>query len=157
MNVKQKRLQIKTIAKALRTHPDAGTAPGDIERINMKLTDSFPQIQLKDQLGGSLPEIIEETENNEHPIIAWLVVARDEGDIIYHAVLINGVSEDRTRVFYVDPEMNLHDCQCDEETGTFIDDMLTVNGHLVKLIVTEKGQKDLLGKMHPLNVRRRTQ
>ena len=155
LQIDQKRLRIRTIAKALRTHPNGGTAPGDIERINSELADSFPHIQVKDQIGGGFNDIREEIdEPKRRPLIAWIVIARDDGDPIFHAVLINGYSRDRTKIYYVDPEMTQENHQCEAEVGDFINNKLTVEGHLIKLVITERGEKDLMGGLHPIRKRR---
>lgn len=153
LGVKQKKLRISTIAKELQTHPDGGTAPGDIERVNALLTESFPQIRLIDKKTGTFLEIQDEIENSR-PIIAWLELVRDEDDILFHAVVINGYSSNLTTIYYVDPAMTVEDHQCDAEVGDFIDEKLGVEGHLIKLETTLKGQKDLMGRIKPLKRRR---
>lgn len=156
LKVDQKRLRVSTIAKALRTHPDIGTIPGDIERINVKLVDSFPQIQVKDQIGGEFKDIRSEIDDEPpRPVIAWLVIAQDDGDSIFHAVVVNGYSEDLTTIYCVDPEMTKENHQREVEVGDFIDNKLTRKGHLVKLVITERGAKDLMGGIHPIKRRRR--
>lgn len=157
LNIDQSRLRVTTIAKALRTHPNIGTIPGDIERINSKLADSFPHIQVKDQIGGEFHDIKNEIDDTTYPkpVIAWIVIAEDEGDQLYHAVLVNGYSEDLTKIYYVDPEMIPENYQCEAEVGDFIDNKLTRGGHLVKLVVTKRGEKDLMGGIHPIKRRRR--
>lgn len=151
LKVSQRRLTINAIAKCTRTHPLEGTIIMDIERINELLIDSVPQISFKDQVGGSLPDIIMELHGeNPVPLIAWILGVEDDGDRIFHSIVINGVPEDRTQIFYVDPARTEDDYQCDEEIGEFLDNKLGVSGRLVKLKISKKGHKDLLGKVHPL-------
>jgi len=154
LNVDQKRLRVRTIAKTTGTHPDIGTIPGNIERINESLKDSFPQIQFHDTIGGEFGDIREEIDNGR-PVIAWLVIAKDEGDTIFHSVLVNGYSEDRTRILYVDPEQTEEHHQRHAEVGDFINNKLTSDGHLVRLSLTLRGEKDLMGGIHPIGRRRR--
>ena len=154
LKVDQRRLRERTIAKTTGTHPDIGTIPGNIERINESLKDSFPQLQFHDAIGGEFRDITEEIDN-DRPVIAWLVVAKDEGDILFHSVVINGYSEDRTRIFYVDPELTEEHHQREAEVGDFISNKLTSEGRLVRLTLTLRGEKDLMGGIHPIGRRRR--
>ena len=154
LGVDQRRLRESTIAKTTGTHPDAGTIPGNIERINDKLNNSFPQMQFRDNIGGEFSDIIEDIDN-KIPVIAWVVVARDEGNIIFHSIVINGYSEDRTRIFYIDPELTHEHFQKEIEVGDFISNKLTSEGHLVRLNLTERGEKDLMGGIHPIGRRKR--
>jgi len=154
LKVDQIKLRVRTIAKTTGTHRDIGTIPGNIERINEKLKDSFPQIQFLDTIGGEFMDIAEEIDN-DRPVIAWLVIAKDEGDTLFHSVVINGYAEDRTRILYVDPELTEEHCQREAEVGDFISNKLTSEGHLVKITLTTRGAKDLMGGIHPIGRRRR--
>ena len=149
LGIKQRRLQLSTIAKAVRAHRDAGTAPGDIELINNALLDSFPEIQMVDRKGGTF-QIIRHEIDEGRPVIAWIVMAEDEGDILYHSVVVNGYDDDLTTLYYVDPEMEEDNYQLQVRVGTFVDDMLTVEGHLIRMQMTIKGQQDLFQRLHPI-------
>lgn len=153
LGVEQRRLSLSMIARELRADPDAGTAPGDIERVNALLIDSFPQVQLRGKIGGNFEEIRAEIDQ-ERPVIAWIEVIRDEQDILRHAVVINGYSSDLRKIFYVDPAMTKDNHQCEVEIGDFVDNKLGVEGHLIKLETTVVGQKDLRGRIRPLKRRR---
>ena len=153
LKVDQKKLRVRTIAKITGTHRDIGTILGNIERINEQLKDSFPQIQFLDTIGGEFMDIAEEIDN-DRPVIAWLVIAKDEGDTLFHSVVINGYAEDRTRILYVDPELTEEHCQREAEVGDFISNKLTSEGQLVKITVTTSGAKDVLGGIHPRGRRR---
>jgi len=156
LNVSQSRLSIHDIAEETRTHPQIGTAWSDIERINDLLKDSFPPISFEVQVGGSLEDIVTELYGeNSRPLIAWIIGVIDDGDTIFHSVVINGVSEDSTRIFYIDPAMTVENHQCEVEIGDFLDKKLGVDGRLVKLVIKNIGQKDLMGKMGPIIRRRR--
>jgi len=55
-----------------------------------------------------------------------------------------------TTLYYIDPEMDEENYQLSAPVGRFIDDMLTVDGHLIKMVITIKGQQDLYQRLHPL-------
>ena len=154
LKVKQKRLSLKKIAGIIGAHPVAGTAPGNIELINNDLLESFPEIALIDGKGGSFQTIRREIDA-ERPLIAWVVIAEDEQDILYHAVVVNGYEEDLTTLYYVDPEMDEENYQLSAPVGRFIDEMLTVDGHLINMVITIKGQQDLYQRLHPLKGKRK--
>lgn len=155
MGIKQKRLRLNSIATKVQAHPEAGTAPGNIELINGALLESFPEIQMIDNKGGTWSDIKNEIDEGR-PIVAWIVIARDEGDIIYHSVVINGYDDALTTLYYIDPEQNEDNYQLSAPIGTFIDDWLTVDGHLIKMKTTIKGQQDLHQRLLPLKgVRKR--
>ena len=155
LRVKQRSLRLRKIARELRTDPDAGTSPGDIERVNTLLLDSFPQIQLRGKKMGTFGEIRDEIDQ-ERPVIAWIELVRDEDDILFHAVVVKGYSSDLSKIFYIDPNKTEDDHQCEAEVGDFIDNKLGVEGHLIKLEITLIGQKDLRGRIRPLKRRRET-
>jgi len=46
--------------------------------------------------------------------------------------------------------MDEENYQLSAPVGRFIDDMLTVDGHLIKMVITIKGQQDLYQRLHPL-------
>ena len=154
LKVMQKRLSLKKIAGIIGAHPVAGTAPGNIELINSALLESFPEISLIDSKGGSFQTIRREIDA-KRPLIAWIVIAADEQDILYHAVVVNGYEEDLTTLYYVDPEMDKENYQLSAPVGRFIDDKLTVDGHLIKMAITIKGQQDLYQRLHPLKGKRK--
>ena len=154
LEVKQKKLTLKKIASIIGAHPVGGTAPGNIELINTALLESFPEVQIVDGKGGSFQVIRKEIDEGR-PLIAWTVIAKDEDDILYHAVVINGYEEDLTTLHYVDPEMEEDNYQLSAKIGRFVDEMLTVDGHLIKMVITIKGQQDLYQRLHPLGRKRK--
>jgi len=149
LGITQKRLRLSTIAKTVRADPEAGTAPGDIELINIALLDSFPEIQIVDSKGGTF-QIIKHEIDERRPVIAWIVIAEDEGDLLFHSVVVNGYNDDLTILYYVDPEMDNMNYQLSVPIGKFVDEMLTVEGHLIRMKITIKGQQDLFLRLHPL-------
>jgi len=154
LKVKQKRLRLSSIAKIVKTHPNGGTAPGDIELINAALLDSFPEIQIVDSKGGTFTDIRKEIDE-EKLVIAWIVVAKDEEDTLFHSIVINGYDDNLTKIFYVDPEMEQNNYQLSAPIGKFIDEMLTVDGHLIRMKITIKGQQDLFKRLLPLKKTRK--
>lgn len=155
LGVDQKRLRLGKIAAILGTHYLAGTPPGAIERINQELGESIPRIQFKSQIGGRFDEIREEIDEGR-PVIAWIDIASVEEDTIRHAVVVTGYDPEKKEIYYVDPEMMVENHEKTVEMGDFIDNKLGVRGHLVKLIITEIGQVDLMGRIVSLKKRRRT-
>ena len=153
LRVKQKRLRISKIAEELGAHYLAGTPPGGIERVIILLADSIPNIQLKSQLSGNFDEIKKEIDE-ERPVITWIEIVGKDGDTIRHAVVVNGYDPEKKEIYYIDPEMAAENHERIVEIGDFIDNKLGVRGHLVKLIISTIGQKDLMGRIIPLKRRR---
>ena len=150
LGVKQKRLKLRTIAKIVGAHPEAGTPPGNIEHINILLGDSFPEIRMMDSVGGTFSVIKEEIDEGR-PVVAWIKIAEDEEDLLFHSVVVNGYDEHLTTIYYIDPEQDTNNYQLKDPIGTFIDDKLTVDGHLIRMKTTIKGQQDLFRRLHPLS------
>jgi hypothetical protein len=153
LRVEQKRLRISKIAEELGAHYLAGTPPGGIERVNLLLAESIPNIQFKSQLSGSFDEIKKEIDEGR-PVIAWIEIVGKDGDTIRHAVVVNGYDPEKKEIYYVDPEMTPENHERIAEIGDFIDNKLGVRGHLVKLLISTIGQKDLMGRIIPLKKRR---
>jgi len=156
LRVKQKRLRIGKIAEELGAHYLAGTPPGGIERVNLLLADSIPNIQFKSQLSGRFEDLKKEIDEGR-PVIAWIEIVGKDGDTIRHAVVINGYDPEKKEIYYVDPEMTAENHEKTAEIGDFIDNKLGVRGHLVKLIISAIGQKDLMGRIVPFKKRRSQQ
>ena len=154
LGVDQRRLSISKIAKVLGTHRFSGTPPGAIEKINSLLSESIPRIQFKSQLSGRFEDIKREIDEGK-PVIAWINISPNEEDIIMHAVVVVGYDEEKKEIYYVDPEMTAENHEKRIEIGDFIDNKLGVRGHLVKLIITERGQIDLMGRIVSSRRRRR--
>lgn len=117
------------------------------------LADSIPNIQFSSQLSGRFNDIIEEIDAGR-PVIAWIDITENEGDTVRHAIVITGYDPEKKEIYYVDPEMTAEKHEKTAEIGDFIDNKLGVRGHLVKLIISEKGQKDLMGRVIAVKKRR---
>jgi len=155
LGIKQKRLSLKKIARALGTHKLAGTIPENVELINQLLTESVPQIQFKSQISARFDEIRKELDERK-PVIAWINIAQDKSDLARHSIVVIGYNLEKNEIYFVDPEMTVDNHVKNMDIGVFIDEKLGVEARIIKLIISQIGQKDLLGKIVPYERREKT-
>lgn len=157
LKIYQKKLAIKTIATAIGSN-QMGTSPSRIEDINFILKDSLPPIKFKVIEPATFVAIEQEIQPNKgipKPVIAWINVLNDNDGIPWHVVIVNGYSDDRKEIYYIDPIFDEEHAQKRVDLGTFIQYKLGRTGRLVVLVISEDGQRDLLGNvLHPKKRRR---
>jgi hypothetical protein len=148
-NVKCKPLSIKIIAKATKTNKD-GTAPRDAENINALLHRAKPPIKFRLFEMSKFPEIVKEL-NEEHPAIAWINIADEPSDTIWHAVAIVDFNPENNMVTYDDPDENEKDCIKSLEAGVFTKKW-GFQARLIKVLIGTKGQTLIDGDWVPEGV-----
>jgi hypothetical protein len=154
LGIKQKKLSLKTIAESTYSDINSGTPPLCAELVNAILLESVPNIQFKTVSPGTFRDIQTEIDANR-PIIAWINIL-DIGDgIAWHVVVINGYEENKRAIYYLDPLLDEPYAQKSCEIGSFIDIKLGPTGKLIKLVISQEGQKDLFGRVLPPRKRRR--
>jgi hypothetical protein len=158
LDISQKRLSIKIISKAIGAN-STGASPARIEDINILLKDSCPPIKFKVVEPATFPTIEQEIEPEKgkpRPVIAWTNVKDDLDGKPWHVVIINGYSDEREEIYYIDPLLEEQYSQKSCEMGTFLKKRLGNSGKLVILIISEEGQTDLLGNVVSLKKKRRS-
>lgn len=149
LKIKQKKLSVKKIARTLNTGPLTGTAPGSVELINSLLGDSKPPILFKSKLAGNITDVKDELDN-KRPLIAWINISGDEGDPVWHTVVIIRYDEEKRVITYVDPLKNVDDHEVTEDSGFFMDVRLGSRRHIIKLVLVSEAQKTLIGILKPI-------
>ena len=148
IGVKQKRVSLSRISEVLKTHRISGTVRENIELINPELRDSVPRIRFQSQISARFSDIEEEIDACR-PVIAWINIAPSDEDMIKHAVVITGYDIQKNEIYFVDPEMTVENHIRTLEMGTFFDEKLGVEARIIKLNISEIGQKHLNGRVTP--------
>jgi hypothetical protein len=143
LGIQQRKIRLGTIAKTIGATPVMGTTLGSVEFINSRLDESHPPMKFKRQLSGTYDEIKTEIDE-DRPVIAWIDKRQIVDDEVWHSVVINGYDEDLRRIYYCDPALSEEYWQKESESGDFIMNKLSPQGHLVKLIIGGKGQQTLI-------------
>lgn len=143
LGVKQKKIRLSTIAKAIGASPVMGAVPGNVEFINSKLEKAQPPMKIKRQLSGTYDEIKKEIDEGR-PIIVWIDKRQIVNDEVWHVVVVNGYDEDLRRIYYCDPLLPEEYWQKEAESGDFIMNKLSPQGYLIKLIIGGSGQQTLI-------------
>lgn len=154
LDIKQKKLSLKTVAGSTYSDVNSGTSPLCAELVNALLLESSPNIQFKTVTPGTFKDIQAEIDANR-PVIAWINVLDSRDGITWHVVVVNGYEENKREIYYLDPLLEEQYAQKACEVGSFIDLKLGQTGKLIKLVISQEGQKDLFGRVVPPKKRRR--
>jgi len=129
------RLSIKTISRIVKTTKD-GTIPKDVERMNEALRKANPSIEFEVKLLSRFPEILQELNENNNPVMVWINNV-EPPDIVWHAVVVIGFNPETNEVYYNDPWDN---SEKSEDAGIF-SKKWGVQSRMVKVLIGKKKQR----------------
>ena len=104
--------------------------------MNEALRKANPSIEFEVKLLSRFPEILQELNENNNPVMVWINNV-EPPDIVWHAVVVIGFNPGTNEVYYNDPWDN---SEKSEDAGIF-SKKWGVQSRMVKVLIGKKKQR----------------
>lgn len=110
------------------------SAPKRLNRCK-QLKKSVPRVRFAYSLWNKLEDILKELEK-DYPVTVW-IEQEAFGDRYFHSIVVNGVSEDKMEIAYLDPNPEMTPFQVNIPTSKFLEQWQCTLNALIKIDIIE--------------------